>query len=173
MRLLCAREVCSETAELSRDLAFRRRDETRLKREISNWTRKKKTGAHQTMRRAALALVLVASLAFSAVASEESGAAETAHAEFPMLEGAGDGGDGADSSASGTRQIVFGEKVALDELGPIIVNEDCTMRRITNWETRSARERRGISKRVVERNRERLERCRELEAGKEELRRSR
>jgi hypothetical protein len=124
------------------------------------------------MRRAALALVLVASLAFSAVASEESGAAETAHAEFPMLEGAGDGGDGADSSASGTRQIVFGEKVALDELGPIIVNEDCTMRRITNWETMSARERRGVSKRVVERNRERLERCRELEAGKEELRRS-
>jgi hypothetical protein len=32
------------------------------------------------MRRAALALVLVASLAFSAVASEEAGAAETAHA---------------------------------------------------------------------------------------------
>lgn len=173
-RLLCAREVCSETAELSRDLAFRRRDETRLKREISDDAdAKKKTGAHQTMRRAALALVLVASLAFSAVASEEAGAAETAHAEFPMLEGAGDGGDGADSSASGTRQIVFGEKVALDELGPIIVNEDCTMRRITNWETMSARERRGVSKRVVERNRERLERCRELEAGKEELRRSR
>ena len=173
-RLLCAREVCSETAELSRDLAFRRRDETRLKRQISSDAdAKKNTGAHQTMRRAALALVLVASLAFSAVASEESGAAETAHAEFPMLEGAGDGGDGADSSASGTRQIVFGEKVALDELGPIIVNEDCTMRRITNWETMSARERRGVSKRVVERNRERLERCRELEAGKEELRRSR
>jgi hypothetical protein len=172
-RLLCAREVCSETAELSRDLAFRRRDETRLKREISELDAKKNTGAHQTMRRAALALVLVASLAFSAVASEESGAAETAHAEFPMLEGAGDGGDGADSSASGTRQIVFGEKVALDELGPIIVNEDCTMRRITNWETMSTRERRGVSKRVVERNRERLERCRELEAGKEELRRSR
>jgi hypothetical protein len=116
----------------------------------------------------------VASVAFSAVASEEAGAAETVHAEFPMLDGSGDGGDGADfaASASGTRQIVFGEKVALDELGPIIVNEDCTMRRITNWETMSARERRGVSKRVVERNRERLERCRELEAGKEELRRS-
>ena len=126
------------------------------------------------MRRAALALVLVASVAFSAVASEEAGAAETVHAEFPMLDGSGDGGGGADfaASASGTRQIVFGEKVALDELGPIIVNEDCTMRRITNWETMSARERRGVSKRVVERNRERLERCRELEAGKEELRRS-
>ena len=122
------------------------------------------------MRRAALALVLVASLAFSAVASGEAGAAETAHSEFPVLEGSGVGGDGFAESASGTRQIVFGEKVALDELGPIIVNEDCTMRRITNWETMSARERRGISKRVVERNRERLERCRELEA-KEELRR--
>ena len=122
------------------------------------------------MRRAALALVLVASLAFSAVASGEAGAAETAHSEFPVLEGSGDGGDGFAESASGTRQIVFGEKVALDELGPIIVNEDCTMRRITNWETMSARERRGISKRVVERSRERLERCRELEA-KEELRR--
>ena len=112
----------------------------------------------------------MASLAFSAVASEEVNAAETVHAEFPVLEGSGDGGDGFAESASGTRQIVFGEKVALDELGPIIVNEDCTMRRITNWETMSARERRGISKRVVERNQERLERCRELEA-KEELRR--
>ena len=116
------------------------------------------------MRRAPLALVLVASLAFSAVASEDMGAVETKHAELPVLEGSGHGGDEFASSATGTRQIVFGEKVALDELGPIIVNEDCTMRRITNWETMSARERRGISKRVVERNRERLERCRELEA---------
>ena len=54
--------------------------------------------------------------------------------------------------------------MALDELGPIIVNEDCTMRRIANWETLSPRERRGVQKRVVRRNEERLERCRALEA---------
>ena len=115
------------------------------------------------MRRAALALVLVASVAFSAVASEEAGAAETVHAEFPMLDGSGDGGDGADfaASASGTRQIVFGEKVALDELGPIIVNEDCTMRRIENWREMTERERRGTQKRIAERNALRLGNCRD------------
>ena len=113
------------------------------------------------MRRAALALVLVASLAFSAVASGEAGAAETAHSEFPVLEGSGDGGDGFAESASGTRQIVFGEKVALDELGPIIVNEDCTMRRIENWREMTERERRGTQKRIAERNALRLGNCRD------------
>lgn len=114
-------------------------------------------------------LLLLASLAFGAVAVKDAGSVETAHAEIPVLEGAGLESQGA--SASGTRRIAFGEKVTLDELGPIIVNEDCTMRRITNWHAMSAREQRGVSQRVVERNRERLERCKEGEAGKEELRR--
>lgn len=116
----------------------------------------------------ALALMVVASVLGGVIAVEEMGTSETAHADIPVLEG--DAG-GVSSEASGTRKIVFGEKVALDELGPIIVNEDCTMRRITNWQTMSARERRGVTQRVVERNKGRLERCREVHAGKEELRR--
>ena len=116
----------------------------------------------------ALALMVVASVLGGVIAVEEMGTSETAHADIPVLEG--DAG-GVSSEASGTRKIVFGEKVALDEFGPIIVNEDCTMRRITNWQTMSARERRGVTQRVVERNKGRLERCREVHAGKEELRR--
>lgn len=126
------------------------------------------------MRRAMLLLLLLLATGVAAAASGEGEALEGDDVDVgggvPVLEPSG--ADGADDSGP-TRQLRFGEKVALDDLGPIIVNEDCTMRRITNWETMSARERRGVSKRVVERNRERLERCRELEAGKEELRRSR
>ena len=92
---------------------------------------------------------------------------------MPALDGAGTSGDGdgvpgdavrPGDAGAGVRRIRFGDKVALDELGPIIVNEDCTMRRIANWETLSPRERRGVQKRVVRRNGERLERCRVLEA---------
>ena len=59
------------------------------------------------------------------------------------------------------RQIRFGEKVALDDLGPIIVNEDCTMRRIENWREMTERERRGTQKRIAERNALRLGNCRD------------
>ena len=92
---------------------------------------------------------------------------------MPALDGVGTSGDGdgvpgdavrPGESGAEVRRIRFGDKVALDELGPIIVNEDCTMRRIANWETLSPRERRGVQKRVVRRNEERLERCRALEA---------
>ena len=125
------------------------------------------------MRRTMLLLLLLLATGVAAAAAGEGEALEGDDVDggggVPVLEPSGAGADGADDSGP-TRQLRFGEKVALDDIGPIIVNEDCTMRRITNWETMSARERRGISKRVVERNRERLERCRELEA-KEELRR--
>ena len=76
----------------------------------------------------------------------------------PVLEPSG--ADGADDSGP-TRQLRFGEKVALDDLGPIIVNEDCTMRRIENWREMTERERRGTQKRIAERNALRLGNCRD------------
>ena len=61
----------------------------------------------------------------------------------------------------------FGEKVALTELGPIIVNTDCSMRRIDNWAEMTERERQATQARVSKRNAARLERCRALEAAGE------
>ena len=117
--------------------------------------------------------ILLQSLIVSAIALATADGIATETPGVPALDGVGTSGDGdgvpgdavrPGESGAEVRRIRFGDKVALDELGPIIVNEDCTMRRIANWETLSPRERRGVQKRVVRRNEERLERCRALEA---------
>lgn len=55
-------------------------------------------------------------------------------------------------------------RVALDELGPLVVHTDCTLRRITNWGDKTAAERAATQARVVSRNAARLAACREAEA---------
>jgi hypothetical protein len=117
-----------------------------------------------------LALTLVAATARVVVASSSSppssppsDAADDAAGGIPVLEPGGVGDDD-DGGGGPRRRVRFGERVALEELGPIIVNDDCTMRRISNWDALSARERRGVSARVVERNAARLARCREADA---------
>jgi hypothetical protein len=64
----------------------------------------------------------------------------------------------------GPRRIRFGEKLSLDELGPVIVNSDCTLRRIADWDEKNPHERELIARRLRERNAERLERCRSASA---------
>ena len=49
-----------------------------------------------------------------------------------------------------------GEKVALDHLGPLIVNPDGSLRRIANWQSLSEGERTVALRRVAKRNAERL-----------------
>jgi hypothetical protein len=51
--------------------------------------------------------------------------------------------------------------------GPIIVNEDCTMRRIENWNGLSQQERDAAWRRIAERNNRRLAVCRELHEAEE------
>ena len=65
---------------------------------------------------------------------------------------------------AGVRKLRFGEKVALDELGPVLVNSDCTLRRISNWDSKLPHEKQATQARVAQRNAVRLERCRQLEA---------
>jgi hypothetical protein len=65
---------------------------------------------------------------------------------------------------AGVRKLRFGEKVALDELGPVLVNSDCTLRRISNWDSKLPHEKQATQARVAQRNAVRLERCRKLEA---------
>ena len=125
----------------------------------------------------AFAVALLACLAIACLAALAPAAADptadetTATAEpFPALDparGDGDAGEAGDGgvgdgfgNGDAARRIAFGERVALDHLGPVIVNADCSVRRITNWAGLSERERRGTSARVAARNAERLERCR-------------
>ena len=55
-------------------------------------------------------------------------------------------------------------RVALDELGPLVVHADCTLRRITNWGVKTAAEQQATQARVAARNAARLAACREAEA---------
>jgi len=62
---------------------------------------------------------------------------------------------GAEGGAAGLE--VGGRKVAMDHLGPVVVNSDGTISRITNWDTLSARERETALRRISKRNNERKE----------------
>jgi len=46
----------------------------------------------------------------------------------------------------------------------VIVNSDCTLRRIADWDEKNPHERELIARRLRERNAERLERCRSASA---------
>jgi hypothetical protein len=72
-------------------------------------------------------------------------------------------GDAGDASV---RRIRFGsgERVSFDELGPIVVHADCTLRRINNWGIMMTHERAATQRRVAARNAERLAACRERQA---------
>jgi hypothetical protein len=79
---------------------------------------------------------------------------------LPLAPGGGVGGD----AAPGVRRLRLGERVALDELGPVIVQPDCTLRRIENWAALTPHEQQAAHRRLGARNGERLAACRELEA---------
>jgi hypothetical protein len=51
---------------------------------------------------------------------------------------------------------VGGESVALTEMGPIVINTDGSLARISNWAEMSDREREVTKKRITKRNAERL-----------------
>ena len=52
--------------------------------------------------------------------------------------------------------LKLGETHTMDHLGPLIVNKDGTLRRISNWSKMTNRERKVALRRVTKRNRERL-----------------
>ena len=72
----------------------------------------------------------------AAVPAEEDSGAEGHGAErdgeVPVLEPG--------TQEEKVRQIRFGETVKLDDIGPIIVNADCSMRRISNYDALTQRE---------------------------------
>jgi hypothetical protein len=68
-----------------------------------------------------------------------------------------------DSSGPRVRQIKFGEKVAVDDIGPVVINHDCTTSYIENWDTMSEREQAATRRRLGERNRVRHAECKRKE----------
>lgn len=62
---------------------------------------------------------------------------------------------------------VNGDAVSMDELGPIIVNADGTLRRIENWATLTKHEQATTMKLISRRNKKRLTALKELQNEKE------
>lgn len=54
------------------------------------------------------------------------------------------------------RKLNIGEKVGMEELGPIIINPDGTTRRISNWNNLTDFEKERTWKRISARNRDRI-----------------
>ena len=65
--------------------------------------------------------------------------------------------DAKEANSTPTEIKVDGEPVALNDLGPIIINEDGTMRRIANWALLTPKEQEATSRRISARNKKRLE----------------
>jgi hypothetical protein len=97
-----------------------------------------------------LGLVALTTLTAAAAAARDdptTGATATAAKDVPVLEPGNEGADDASGGGEKVRRIKFGETVKLDDIGPIIVNEDCSMRRIANWEALTQREKDGAQRR--------------------------
>jgi predicted Fe-S protein YdhL (DUF1289 family) len=58
--------------------------------------------------------------------------------------------------SSQSQSLELGETLALDHLGPIIINKDGTLRRITNWSGLTANEKKHTLRKVSLRNQKRL-----------------
>lgn len=57
----------------------------------------------------------------------------------------------------GTRSLKLGETISMDELGPIIINPDGTMRRIANWNQLTKGEQASTLRQISARNKKRIE----------------
>ena len=75
---------------------------------------------------------------------------------LPAAEALQGGRAGGAEQEQATR-IKLGEKLALDHLGPLVIQKDGTAKRIANWEHLSAQERESTLRIVGKRNRERVE----------------
>lgn len=56
---------------------------------------------------------------------------------------------------------VNGGTIAMDAMGPVVVNEDGSLSRIANWPMLTDREKEVTQRRIAKRNKERLDRLRE------------
>jgi hypothetical protein len=73
-------------------------------------------------------------------------------------------------SSDATQKLEVGTTVKLDHLGPMVVNQDGTLSRISNWETMGEMEKKNTVRIIGKRNKQRLEalRLKDAEEGKVE-----
>ena len=76
-----------------------------------------------------IACVLALTRLVADVVAASDGDAERSRAEPVPLPTRDDGAD----DGVPVRQIKFGEKIRLDEFGPVVINADCTTSHIENW----------------------------------------
>ena len=108
-----------------------------------------------------IACVLALTRLVADVVAASDGDAERSRAEPVPLPTRDDGAD----DGVPVRQIKFGEKIRLDEFGPVVINADCTTSHIENWGELTMRERATTFRRIGARNRERRAEC-EVQARK-------
>lgn len=71
--------------------------------------------------------------------------------------------------ASVTLDVHSGDALVLEQLGPVVVNSDGTLSRITNWPTMTEGERQTAKRLIAKRNVKRLEVFREAGSLKEDI----
>ncbi len=83
-------------------------------------------------------------------------ARDTVNKDIPLLPPTVEG--------SQVRQLVLGETMKMDELGPIIINSDGTTRRIANWDTLSPQEQASSWRLISARNKKRIQKLQDAQA---------
>ncbi|WXC65299.1 hypothetical protein SNK03_011104 [Fusarium graminearum] len=96
--------------------------------------------------------------------------AETNDSKNPLPLPAPDSDTAASSSSrgNGVTELRVGESVALDSMGPLVVNRDGTMGRIGNWAGMTEHEKAQTLRLLGKRNKERLEVIKAKKAAEEE-----
>lgn len=122
--------------------------------ELRNASSRRRSRAKRRLGALALFVVFVSCLSLCARA-EERGDEETL--VLPPRDDTDDG------SGPRVRQIKFGEKVAVDDIGPVVINHDCTTSYIENWDGMTEREQEATRRRLGERNRARHAECKRKE----------
>ena len=133
---------------------------TRLKRVNAHGMRRIITGRRHNDLRVGVHIVIIACVLaltclFADVVAVSDRDAERSREEPVPLPTRDDGAD----DGVPVRQIKFGEKIRLDEFGPVVINADCTTSHIENWGELTTRERATTFRRIGARNRERQAEC--------------
>eukprot|EP00039_Didymoeca_costata_P027797 m.19207 g.19207 ORF g.19207 m.19207 type:complete len:127 (+) comp6509_c0_seq2:296-676(+) len=72
-----------------------------------------------------------------------------------------------DDAGTISLDVSTGQPVTLDQFGPVIVTEDGKLRRITNWDTLTEKEKQVTIRRISARNKKRLAALREAQENAE------
>jgi hypothetical protein len=67
-----------------------------------------------------------------------------------------------DVDNSAPKELQIDQTIKLEELGPMVVNEDGTMSRVNNWSEMTEFEKKSFNRLILKRNKERLEKLKAM-----------